>query len=122
LAFEPLGRLNREATQGFEVELGPSAAVVAGVAGWHRPADLLHVGGYIGHGGGTGGAFAVFQGLGEEGPEHDGRGEGCAGGEQGVALDEGLLDVLGRKHVRERQTRLIQEGSCDELRPAESQP
>jgi len=114
LAFEPPGGLNRKAAQGFKVQLGPGATVVAGVAGGHRPADLLHVGGDVSDGRGAGGALAVFQGLGEEGPQDDGRGEGGVGGEKGVAFGERLLDIGRGQRVGERQAGLIEE-RCGDL-------
>ena len=68
------------------------------------------------HCGCTGTPLAVPQHLFEKGPQYDGRGEGCIGGEQGITLRERMLDISRRQHIGKWQAGLIEEPGGDLLK------
>lgn len=62
-----------------------------------------------------GGALAISQDLGQEGPQDDLGGEDVVLAEQAVLVAEGLLDIACGQHLREGQARLLQERLEDGL-------
>jgi hypothetical protein len=109
LAIQVISRLADQPLQRPQIQLGPGATVIARVPAGRGPAGLRHERGDVGNGRGAGGALAVPQHLGQEGPQHDGGGEYVVLGKQGVAVGEGPLDHLGREHLAKGQSFTLEE-------------
>jgi hypothetical protein len=93
--FQLPGRLADQLLQRPGVQLGARPAIVAGVTTRHRGANLLPVGGDVGHRLGARGTLAVAQHLGQERPQHQRRRKNVRLSEPCVPRGERLFDVRG---------------------------